>query len=122
MRFKMHIAKDNDQCSMCHTALETLDHIFLHCKHTKAFMGTLNTFIKNKIDRDFRDDKKLHFITCNHSNPLINYVNLTAKWYISRNFQNSKMLNWDEYVKYTKFALNGEKPSIRVFLENVWNN
>ena len=35
MRYKMNIAKDNDQCSLCHMSLETLEHIFIHCQHTK---------------------------------------------------------------------------------------
>ena len=118
----MHIARDDDQCSLCHEALETLEHIFLHCRHTKIFTNKLNTFIYNNIDKEFRNNKNFHFIVCNHSNPVINYINITAKWYISRNFQNAKSLNWDEYVRYTRLALNGDRPSIRVVLEEVLTN
>ena len=56
---------------------------------------------------------------CNHANPLVNYINLTAKWYISRNFQHSKPLISDEFVRYTKFALNGDKKNICVILEEA---
>ena len=46
----------------------------------------------------------LWYVNCNHANPLVNYIKLAAKWYISRNFQ-----FWDEFVRYTKFALNGDE-------------
>ena len=50
MRYKMSIAKDNDQCSLCQGALETLEHIFIQCSHTNTFKHRLKTFINNKID------------------------------------------------------------------------
>ena len=113
MRYKMKIAPDNGQCSLCKDSLETLEHIFLNCSHTKIFCNTLFSFIKDKIDREFRDSNKTYLILCNHSGPIINYLLLTAKWYISRNFQSAKALVWEEYVRYTKFALNGEKLNVR---------
>ena len=85
MRYKMKIVKDNGQCSLCDESLETLEHIFLSCSHTKAFCDKLKCFIQNNIDREFRDRKKMYFVLCNHSNSVINYFNLTAKWYISKN-------------------------------------
>ena len=105
MRYKMRIAKDNDQCSLCQGALETLEHIFIQYSHTNIFKNRLKTFINNKIDREYRDNRNYHFMICNHANPLVNYINLAAKWYISRNFQHYKPLIWDEFVRYTKFAL-----------------
>ena len=119
MRYKMRIAKDNDQCSLCQGALETLEHIFIQCSHTNIFKNRLKTFINNKIDREYRDNGNYHFMICNHANPLVNYINLAAKWYISRNFQHSKPLIWDEFVRYTKFALNGDKKNICVILEEA---
>ena len=119
MRFKMRIAKDNDQCSLCQGGLETLEHIFIQCPQTNIFKNILNTFIKNKIDREYRDNRNYHFMICNHANPLVNYINLTAKWYISRNFQQSKPLIWDEFVRYTKFALNGDKSNICIVLKQA---
>ena len=119
MRFKMRIAKDNDQCSLCQGGLETLEHIFIQCPHTNIFKNILNTFIKNKIDREYRDNRNYHFMICNHANPLVNYINLTAKWYISRNFQQSKPLIYDEFVRYTKFALNGDKSNICIVLKQA---
>ena len=41
MRYKMRIAKDNDQCSLCQGALETLEHIFIQCSHTNIFKNRL---------------------------------------------------------------------------------
>ena len=119
MRYKMHIAKDNNQCSLCKEALETLEHIFLNCSHTKKFKSRLNNFIKDKVDREYKDMSDYYFIICVHTNPVVNYINLTGKWYISRNFQNAKPLIWDEYVRYVKLALNGEKNNIRVILDEV---
>ena len=119
MRYKMNIVKDTDQCSLCHVALETLEHIFFHCPSTKAFNNKLNAFISDQVDIDFRDPKMFHFITCNHSNPIVNFVNLAAKWYISKNFQNSKPLIWDEFLRYIRFILAGEKQNVRVFLGDI---
>ena len=53
----MRIAKDNDQCSLCQGGgggggLETLKNIYVQCPHTNIFKNILNTFIKNKIDRE----------------------------------------------------------------------
>ena len=61
MRYKMRIAKDNDQCGLCQGALETLEHIFIQCSHTNTFK---NTFINNKIDREYRDNGNYHFMVC----------------------------------------------------------
>ena len=122
MRYKMKIVKDNGQCSLCDKYLETLEHIFLNCSHTKAFCEKLSNFIRNSIDREFRDRKKLHFILCNHTNSTINYINLTAKWYISKSFHNSRPLIWDEYIRYIKLALNGERQIIRVAILEVINS
>ena len=72
MRLKMHIAKDNDQCSLCQGGLETLEYIFMQCQHTNIFKNILNTFIKNKIDREYRDNRNYHFMICNHAQPLVN--------------------------------------------------
>ena len=49
MRFKMRIAKDNDQCSLCQRGLETHEHIFIQCPHTNIFKNILNALIKNEI-------------------------------------------------------------------------
>ena len=55
MRYKMKIATDNDHCSMCHTNLETLEHIFLNCPHTLAFTDKLHKFIKDNLDVNYND-------------------------------------------------------------------
>ena len=50
----MNIAKDNNQRSQCHKSLDTLELIFIHCPHTKAFTNILNSFIRDKLDLEFR--------------------------------------------------------------------
>ena len=122
MRYKMKIVKDNGRCSLCDQSLETLEHIFLSCSHTKAFCDKLKCFNQNNIDREFRDRKKMYFVLCNHSNSVINYFNLTAKWYISKNFHSSKLLIWKEYIRYIKLALNGERQGIRVAILEIINS
>ena len=119
MRYKMRIARDSDQCSLCGTALETLAHIFLYCPQTIEFRDKLKKFIIDKIYRNYRDPKSFHFLTCSHHDQIVNYINLTAKWYMSRNFQNSKPLIWEEFMRFTKLALTGEKHNLRNFLKNI---
>ena len=109
MRYKMHIARDSDQCSLCNSALETLAHIFLYCPYSKVFTDRLNKFITDNIFKDFRDTTRYYFITCNHVNSVVNYLNITAKWYMSRKFQTAKPLIWEEYIRYIRVALTGEK-------------
>ena len=92
MRYKMHIARDSDQCSLCNSALETLAHIFLYCPYSKVFTDRLNKFITDNIFKDFRDTKRYYFITCNHVNSIVNYLNITAKWYMSKKIQTAKPL------------------------------
>ena len=116
MRFKMGIEKDNPMCSMCKSHLETLPHIFLKCHHTLQFLIRLRTFIQLKIDPNFRDLKKVHFVTCDHENSIINYVNIAAKWYISKQFQTGELLAWDGFRRMVKMALNGEKAHIQAEL------
>ena len=58
--------------------LETLEHIFIQCSHTNTFKNRLNKFIKNKIDREYRDNKNNHFMICNHAIPLVNYINVVV--------------------------------------------
>ncbi len=119
MRFRMRICRDGGQCSLCHSALETLPHIFLKCKVTIEFVKRLNTFVCMKIDPTYRDPKKFFFITCNHHNNIINYINMSAKWYISKQFQNAKQLTWEGFIRLIRFALTGDKNNIRAALEGT---
>ena len=77
MRFKVGIVKDNLSFSLCNSHLETLLHIFLKCSHTVHFIARLRTFIKMKLDPQYRDQNNIYL------SPVINYVNITAKRYIS---------------------------------------
>ena len=51
---KMNIAKDNNQCSQSHEALELLEHVFIHCPHTTASTN-ISFFIRGKLGLEFRD-------------------------------------------------------------------
>ena len=119
MRYKMHFARDSDQCSLCNSALETLPHIFLYCPYSKAFTDRLYKFITDNIFTDFRDTKRYYFITCNHNNAIVNYINISAKWYMSKKIQNAKPLIWEEYIIYIRVALTGEKINICVTIEEI---
>ena len=108
-RFKMNIVKDNGRCSLCNGALETLEHIFLYCTNTKIFIRSLNNFIGHEICREYRDINHNYRVTCYHSNPLINYLNVTTKWYISKEIKIKTAFSWDEYIRFVKFALMGNR-------------
>ena len=79
---------------------------------------SLSFFISTIVEPGLPHAPNYHFIICNHANPLVNYINLTAKWYISRNSQKSKPLIWDEFVRYTKFAFNGDKSNLCMVLKS----
>ena len=115
----MNIVKDNGRCGLSNGALETLEHIFLYCPNTKIFIRSLNILIRHKICREYRDINNYYLVTCYHSNPLINYLSITAKWYISKKIQNKKCLLWDEYIRFFKFALTGERRSIKVAVDDI---
>ena len=93
--------------------------MFLYCPNTKIFIRSLNIFIRHKICREYRDINNYYLVTCYHSNPLINYLNITAKWYISKKIQNTKRLLWDEYIRFVKFALTGERRSVKVAVDDT---
>ena len=109
MRYKMHIARDSDQCSLCNSALERLPHIFLYCPYSKVFTDRLYKFITDNILTDFRDTKRYYFITCSHNNAIVNYINITAKWYMSKKFQNAKPLILGRIYKIYKGSSYGRK-------------
>ena len=109
MRYKMKIEKSSPDCSMCHSTLETLPHIFLHCSHTQSFKSRLKAFITLKLDNQYRDPKNYHFLACNHDNKIINYMNMVSKWYISKQFQNQQILDWLGFKRWITIVLTGEK-------------
>ena len=63
MRFNMLIVK------CCDNSVETLP------QSTSLFIDNLDYFNRNKIDKDYHDTKKFHFIACNHSLPIISHCN-----------------------------------------------
>ena len=44
---------------------------------------------------------------------------VTAKWYMSKKFQTAKPLIWEEYIRYIRVALTGEKRNICVTIEEI---
>ena len=118
-RHKMKLA-DNCYCCFCGPqTLETLDHIYLECPVTTAFLEKLSHFIANNIEQGYTDDHMILHLTCYHTNTTVNFLNLLANWYIGRKFQRGKSLFWDEFVKYIGQFLIGEKRQTKQALVNV---
>ena len=38
---------------------------------------------------------------------------------MSKNFQNKKLLIWDEYIRFVKFALTGERRDIKEAVDDI---
>ena len=121
----MNIVKDNIMadavCATVHWKHLSIyfSTAFMKFPNTKIFIRSLNIFIRLKICREYRDINNYYLVTCYHSNLLINYLNITAKWYISKKILNKKRLLWDEYIRFVKFALTGERRSIKVAVDDI---
>ena len=116
LRYKMKI-ENSYNCDICVNTCETLEHIYIHCPKTLAFLEQIEELIRARIDETYNDHLKLFHFTCNHSNKAVNFVNLVANWYIGRQFQNHKPLYGDAFDKFTSQFLLGEKKSIRDVLD-----
>ena len=79
----MNIDKLSHRCFHCGIELETLPHIFLHCKKSLDFASMVERWIINNILDDYLDPKKFFYITCSHDNKIINYILAVTKLYIS---------------------------------------
>ena len=109
LRFKMKISS-SPTCSNCHGGkVETLEHIYLNCEENNKFFNKVSEFIKDDIEPNYRSDLKLNRFSCSHENSSVNYVNLVANWYVGRKTQYQKKLYWDEFLKYVRCLLVGEK-------------
>ena len=117
LRYKMKISSSYS-CSLCFpAATETLDHIYLKCPKTLPFKEKLRSFITNSVDSTYSLENHVYYFTCDHPNNVINFLNLVANWYIGRKVQNEKVFYWDEYLKFVKQFLIGEKTHTRTILE-----
>ncbi len=100
-------------------AVETLEHIYLKCPKTIAFKQKVSAFIINFIDRDNPEIEIVSQFTMEHHNEAINFLYLVLHWYIGRKAQYDKDLYWDEYIKFIKQFLEGEKVAIRLVLQGI---
>lgn len=117
-RHKMKIASSPHCCFCGPDTLETLDHIYLKCPKTLAFQKALSDFVTGNLDPGYNSTILLH-ITYNYHIAAVNFLNLVSNWYIGRKFQSGKELFWDEYRKYAKIFLTGEKPIIKTVLDPI---
>ena len=122
MRHKMKIDLESPLCSLCEEEIETLDHIFLHCKHTTEFIERVNQFINSKIDRAYRDTNLYYRITLAHTDNRINFFNAVANWFISKKFQSKSPLIFPAFINEVKLSLLGEKVSISSSFRNIFSS
>ena len=119
MRQKMRIDLDSPRCSLCNGDIETLEHIFLNCYHTREFVKKTAEFIVRYLDSSYKDNKGYHRLTLSHSNPHINLVNSVANWHIGKKFQNKNHLDFLEYTRELNHFLLGEKAPLANKLKNI---
>ena len=122
MRHKIKIDLESPLCSLCEEEIETLDHIFLHCKHTTEFIERVNQFINSKIDRAYRDTNLYYRITLAHTDNRINFFNAVANWFISKKFQSKSPLIFPAFINEVKLSLLGEKVSISSSFRNIFSS
>ena len=97
MRNKMKIDTDSPNCIYFTSELETLPHIFIDYSKTYYLVSLLESCLKSRVVKDYRDPYKLHYITCCHENQVVNYVWAAFKLYISRSFQTNNEPSCDGF-------------------------
>ena len=58
-------------------------------------------------------------LTCCHQNYAISYIYLAANWYVGWKIQHGEELYWDEFNKYLKILMVGEKTAVSSVLSNI---
>ena len=107
--------ENNSNCHIyiCVNIFETLEHIYLECPKTLAFLEQVEELIRARVDETYTDHYKILHFTCNHPNKAVNFINLVANWYIGRQFQSNKPFYIDAFDKFINQFLVGEKSSIK---------
>ena len=93
-------------------SLKISPHIFIDCPISKLFVARVTRLITERMDKTYKDNSNVVFITCNHPNPSINFLWAVAKYYISYNFQHQKDFHWKAFTNYLHRFFVGEKPQV----------
>ena len=74
--------REDNLCSFCQNSKETIQHIFVNCKHTKALWMSVNKTIENRGKNCNLLENASSLIFNNFKQPLVNIVVLITKQYI----------------------------------------
>ena len=111
----MVINLDSPRCSLCNGDIETLEHIYLNCDHTKSFVNKITDFIVRYLDRSYKGSKGYHRLTLSHFNSHINLAN----WHKGKKFQNMNRPDFLEYTKELNHFLLGKKAPLPNTLKSI---
>ena len=107
-------------CSFCKdNSLETLEHLFLNCKHTSDFLNKVNSFISSKVETNYSDGDHVRLLTLSHTNKAVNFLNSVAAWFISRRAQLGEELIFERYLGEVRRSLIGANAAVANQLEDT---
>ena len=111
MRHKMKIEPD-PYCCFCKCKDNSLETLFLNCKHTADFLIKVSSFISSNVENNYSDGDHIYLLTLSHANKGVNFINSVAAWFISRRAQLGEELNYERYLGEIKRSLAGAKAAV----------
>ena len=109
---RMHLV-DNDMCTFCNDASESLCHVYWDCSETQTFWKELESWINMYLSQNIVVTKYLIWFGVSYKNPLLSLIIISAKRHINVCNIKGSTLNFKSYVKILK-----ESFSVESFISN----
>jgi len=111
--FRMKIAHD-DVCSFCHAEVETLEHLFVNCEHSRSLWDQLETYLSHKCDTKIQLMKFDVLFGLPTENIVVNYIALRAKRHIYYRKVQNALPNMSDFKAYLLKTIQIEKYSAKM--------
>jgi hypothetical protein len=125
---------ENDVCSYCNIAPETIYHIFCECSKVKAFIHTVKTWLHNEYDINIPLIDKPFLLSTTKESEISQYMSLLLKYYVykSKFRENCRiLLSLHCFKIYLKqklqcrryiLQINKQKEALQTTISNILRN